>query len=462
MLKRLDEQKHRHSERTREESIGPRGCANSWILREYAQDDNPHRPAISSRRRPRRGSVYIAIVSISMLVAIIGVGSLLAVRSQYRASEASNDSLEARTYAASGIEIGKQLMYSDSSWRTNHSNGTWISNQAIGSGTFSLDVVNPNGALNHSDSDPVTVTSTGVKGSARQKIQVTLTPVLKPLTCLNYAIAVNGVTTISNNITYTKAALGCNSSITAAGSVNVPTEAVTSISGSTYYSPQKTGITPITMPDTSTVFTYYTTNGTYITTLPLSGGVLQLQMAVLSPGSNPYGSTNANGIYVIDCQNKQIQIGRVRLVGTLVLLNVGAGSAVSGAINMAPYVSNYPTLMVQGGLTLSFAAGNLSENSTDKVSYNPVSTPYPYPSGTGDTDYVDVFPSTITGLVYVSGDVQTSGGPSVSNLVVGGQFTGSSGSLTPSYLSTYYGNPPPGFFPTPSMTPQTGTWKRSG
>src|SRR5438552_298312 len=76
------------------------------------------------RKRPRRGSVYIAIVSISMLVAVIGVGSLLAVRSQSKGADASNDALEARVYAASAVEIGKQLMYSDSSWRTNHSNGT--------------------------------------------------------------------------------------------------------------------------------------------------------------------------------------------------------------------------------------------------------------------------------------------------------------------------------------------------
>ena len=59
------------------------------------------------------------------------------------------------------------------------------------------------------------------------------------------------------------------------------------------------------------------------TSLPASAYVMD--RVLLSPTSNPYGTPNASGIYIINCNNQNVTIGPCRIVGTLVLLVPGPG-----------------------------------------------------------------------------------------------------------------------------------------
>jgi len=110
-----------------------------------------------------------------MMVTVIGLASLFAVRVQRRSAIVTKDCAEARLCAQSAVELGLYYVSSDSNWRTTWPNGTWVADQPLGNGSFTLEGIDPDdGVLNDSDTDPLVLTGTGQKGLARQKMQVRL------------------------------------------------------------------------------------------------------------------------------------------------------------------------------------------------------------------------------------------------------------------------------------------------
>jgi hypothetical protein len=417
----------------------------------------------------RRGITYVAVLGTTLIVMTLGLAGLMAARSQARASNSLNDAVDARLNALAGIEFARLQITQNSNWRSNYSNGAWATNQPIGAGTMSVSVVNPNGGLNHSWYDPVTVTSTGVKNSATHISQVTLVAQPIPFTCLNAAATANSAISFSllTTVNGFNQVLASNVSVTSLSlsPIYPNVEAVVSIVGTGFQGTTTAGVAARTMPD-NTVFNYYTTNGTSIGISSL-GSPATLQNVVLSPASNPYGAqTNSQGIYVIDCQGQPITISQCRIVGTLVLLNAGATSSVQGNVNFASVVSNYPCLLVQGSITIQFDSTTaLQESHSPATNFNPAgasppatATPYPWGSSNYNATTTDSYASTIAGLVYVSGNLTTSNAPAFNVLVVGGTLT-SSGQLSLSYDAMYLNNPPPGFCTIP-MEVSPGSWQQ--
>jgi len=146
------------------------------------------RGARRARFRPnRRGAaIYIAVLGTAMLVALLGLSALLAKRVERRLAQDARDTAEARLYAQAAVEMGLLRIKNNSAWRTSFPNGVWEANQPIGSGTYTLQGVDPTDAdLIDSADDPVVFTGIGVKGQATQKTQVTLVPYEPPLEALN-------------------------------------------------------------------------------------------------------------------------------------------------------------------------------------------------------------------------------------------------------------------------------------
>jgi hypothetical protein len=286
------------------------------------------------------------------------------------------------------------------------------------------------------------------------------------LTCLNAAVATGGNLNL-NKVT----ALATGYTLAANGSVigsnattaNANIEAVGTVASTINGSGTRTnGVAARGMPD-SNVFDYYLSNGSWVSyTLLLDGTI---DGVLISPGSSPFLGTlpNSLGIYVIDCQNKKIVIKNSRIVGTLVLLNPGSGSRIgdssgsSGGVHWVPAVRNFPCLLVKGDIQIALGAQTVSESLLNN--FNPLGTPYPYPSGSTDLDYGDNYPSIIDGLVYVSrnltGDNNTF---TVGQYVVGGVYDASVDTITFKYSSTYLSSPPPGFRGG-NVQPAAGTWR---
>ena len=401
----------------------------------------------------RRGMMYAAVLGCAMLVTVIGLSALMALRVERRFAEGTADFAQARLYARSAVEMGFDRITRHSNWRQNYPSGVWEADQPIGTGTYTLEGVDPvDNDLRYLNADPVMLTGTGVEGNARYKLQVTLVGESLPLGCLEVALHAGNDLNFNNSIVVGDQTISANNSVTESGSTVSPdVEAVNSISGSGYTGTTTTGIAPRSMPDPVTVFDYYIDNGTEIT---VPGYLIENQL--LSPTTNPYGPTDPQGIYVVDCQTQNFTIRETRIVGTLVLLHAGAGSEITPQVNLEPAVSNFPVLLVEGSFTVNTGATALSESSAG-VNFNPPGTPY---AGSEDSLIDDSYPAVVKGLVYVSVDLVTNTNSAFEGVVVvGNTFTGPD-NVTVNYGSAAHTNPPPGFAEPPQMLISSGTWRR--
>lgn len=199
------------------------------------------------------------------------------------------------------------------------------------------------------------------------------------------------------------------------------------------------------------VETASSTGALYVDDASMSTGTGRvLQQVVLSPSSNPFGSgsTNAQGVYVLDCQGQKLIVENCRIVGTLVILNPGLGSLIAGSMNWQPAMANYPALLCNGNLTIATRDVALSEW-TLGVNFNPPGTGYPYGQAAGDNDWADAYPSVIQGMIYDSASLVFGGSVRIDGLVVSnGGIAVNGGSVSISYEPTTLEDPPPGFEPS--------------
>lgn len=425
------------------------------------------------RARPRRGSSYVIVLGTTLIVATLSLGGLLAVRAQTRNVDSYHRSAAARQYALAAIELGLQAIASDANWRANNNDvpgGFWYQNRPIGDGNYTLQVTNPNGELNNSPDDAVVLRGIGTvhNGAERQMLEVTLLAQSVPLTCLQVAEVAGstigfGTTTINaiNQIIASNATGIATSTGGSGANVYAQVEAVGTVGGNTFYQTVTSDATPRTLPDPATVFDYYLAHGTYIdfNSLPASGTGRTITQRLISPASNPFGPTNAQGIYIINCGGQSITFAQNRIVGTIVLLEpMGGTSSYYQNQNLhVPAVENYPALLVRGDFSCRMNTSLLTEGSG--LNFNPPGTPYPWPSGSTDSDTTDSYPNEIRGLIYVSGNFQTQTAATLGQVVVGGVITHMNGSYTLNYNPLYYSNPPPGFSLI-RMLPAPGSWRQ--
>jgi len=420
------------------------------------------RPRHPSRRR---GTIYLAVFALAMLVLVLGLGGIMASRVQARGAFESTSAAAAREYAASAAQLGRWWIASNPAWRTTHANGPWITGSPFENGTISLSVVNPSGALNRSTLDPVVMTATGASGAAIQKLRLTLTPSPRPLSCLGPALCAGGNVLLDGAVlTAPGLVVSSNGSVTLTGggaTMRADVEAKGSASGSIYSGTKKTGQPAKDMPSIATVINEYTLIGSAMSraSVPIISGDSTFRGVLLSPAVPLYGATaQANGVYILDCKGNNLVLDEVRVVGTLVLVNCGTLS-LKGAVMMSPAVANYPCLIVQGNLEVADDAQALSENSVG-TNLNPSTTPWPYPGGYSNATATDTYPCSLGGLVYVSGSLLVDKkewmlGPTI----VGGSVTVKD-EVWFFPRPEYAANPPPGFANV-DMVASGAVWERA-
>ncbi len=214
-----------------------------------------------------RGSIYVTVLGVTTMVVMIGLTAVYVGRVQARSATTSNDFAQARIYARSGIELAMMAIANDPYWRTNLGNGVWFSGKPIGNGTFTLSVADPiDGDVATGQSDPVVLTSTGIKGAAKYIVSTRVDVGARLGSCLEVAICssddlrIKGVNLTSNQV------ISSNESVDSSKSsiISANVEARKGISGSDYS--KATTVTGVrrTMPDAARVLDYYKANGTAI------------------------------------------------------------------------------------------------------------------------------------------------------------------------------------------------------
>ncbi|MGZ0169614.1 MAG: hypothetical protein ACKVHE_08660 [Planctomycetales bacterium] len=260
---------------------------------------------------PRAGYLYVAVMVTATLVGLVAVS---VVRLNLRTTTRTGDSSSADFLAQSAVEHALAVLQNDPAWRTTYQNNTEYPGTAISmnGGTVTWKLIDVDASLNDDDSDTVRIYGIGRQGSATSVQSVQLYPTETPLSCteaafhcgssinLGFTVNFNSDKSISSNGSIAATAFGA--------SIGRNAYAAGSISG-TVSGTSTSGAATRRLPGRS-VFDFYTARGTWIDvgSLPVVSGKPTIDRAVLSPESNPFGSVNSVGIYVIDCQSQNVTI----------------------------------------------------------------------------------------------------------------------------------------------------------
>jgi hypothetical protein len=414
--------------------------------------ENIHHPSSIIHRK---GSIYLHVLACSLMISIIGLGSLCAVRVQGRSCRLMRDYAEARTCAVSAIELGMLHVKQDPLWRTTWPSGTWMQDQPLGSGKFTLQGTDAqDGDLADSPYDSLVLTGIGTKGVARHKVQVVLAPVIKPVEALTSALQGSGSLQVTggNKITAVGAPVCTNGQLSYSGTIDGTAEAQslgthtgTVTGGSTIPGTVKR------MPDTGLI-AKYAAKGTVVAYSATR------EKFVLAPGYSTFGTADPNGLYVINTSNANITIQKCRINGTLVV-QAGTGTVtLAEPVFLQNYRSDFPVLLVSGNVIIqNTSATTYLTESGCSTNFNPSGAPY---NGVTDTDKTDTYPNEIRGLVHIEGSLTLQQTARIVGAVICNGSITCAGTNTISYTSSLYACPPQGYTYVAGMKLSPGSWKQ--
>ena len=265
--------------------------------------------------RKKNGSVYFLTLA-SALVLVALVLGLSVHNLQFRRSSRSRTQIDrAYIYAELGIRHALYFTKIEPNWRQVLTNGTWLEDIAVDQATYTVTGIDPiDGDLTNNPDDPVVLTSTATIDDVNRTFTVRTRPT--PLKILKYAVAA------ANDI-YISTHVRINGNITSNTNINKSggdtwifgnAEAVGTIHENTNISGDiAPGSSPKDFPNAGEIMTYYTSRATVIPYIDTIEDIL------LSPSSNPFGPTNPNGLYYIDCGNQELTIKNCRIIGTLII-----------------------------------------------------------------------------------------------------------------------------------------------
>jgi len=403
----------------------------------------------------RDGIAYLMVLGTMLVVATLSLSGLLLARGRLAASRALNDAAEARDIARSGIELACRWIAQDLNWRTNRPLGAWVTDLPIGNGTVTIEVSEPiDGDLTNGPYDAVRVRAIARRETARQAWEVTLNAQPEPLPVLQYGLHSRGQLRISSgkSLTVRKAAADTDGRLRNDGTIVGNVEAASIENAGSIVGSLTIDTTTEQYP--ANPFALYAALGTEIT----PGSTIDRR--VLSPGSNPWGATNQDGVYVIRA-NDDLTIRNSRIHGTLVIL-LASGKRVTfdNSLLIHPFRTDYPSLLIQGEVEFKYSSALGLVELTALTNFNPSDSPY---NGDSDFDLLDVFPSEIRGLVHVRGKASFDSTGKVRGAVLCESSTEEArfeGSNEIVYDRALFDLPPQGYAARVPMLPQPGSWKR--
>jgi hypothetical protein len=413
----------------------------------------------SSRRR--RGTAYVIMLAMCLMIAVIGLSALYASRAASKSLTLSNDADDARNLAYSALELGQQWIAQDPNWRTNRKPGAWATSQPIGApggATFCLEVTDPaDGDLANDPHQSIIMTATVKKGPARCKVQVTLVAQPKPLDALEYPLFTAGQLHVrALQQLYVGNATVCSNGILAnEGTLRGNVECLSASPSGIVIGAVASGAAPKDLP-ASDVPDRYAAIGTQI------DPGFAFEKGVLSPAVNPFGQTNPDGVYVVR-PSGDFHVRNCRVIGTLViLLSPGARATFENALNIEPARPDFPSLIIRGRAEFSFtSAGTPLSEPALGVNFNRVGAPY---MGVEDGDRADTFPSQIKGLIHVTGSVDLQNDGLIRGAILCESAASTDAVATDTreifYDSELYRTPPRHYTATVTMVPLRGSYRR--
>ncbi len=441
--------------------------------------------------RDRRGTAYVVVMGIALIVTVLGVGSLMAGRSYQRAASAAVDWEEAGTLAFSATEQGVAALTAaaaanPSGWRAAYTSGATAASSPLGRGTIRWAIKDEvSGVLTDDYLRPFRVYGIATVNAVTRVYSVQCRPAGPAMDVLRCSLHASGNVTLTGTVlagtgptaqaATPPAGVGVVSSNAAValgpmlwGNVEAAT-----VTGTC---PTHTGTTtagapakPMPAATWPTLVSYYSALATPLTVATAgASNTRSMSGFLLSPAVNPYGTTvNASGIYSLNLTNAgagavTLTLTNARILGTLIVTaTTGATVNISGPVSWQTTAPNLPALVVSGtNLTVNITGSTtwLSESGPG-INFNPAGSPY---DGLTNTTATDDYPPAIAGLVYVTGSgniVKLSNQPCLLGTVLcdgTAQVTGPA-SLVQNTVTA--ANPPPGFALGTAVAEVPGSWR---
>lgn len=402
-----------------------------------------------SNRIRRRGAIYVVVLLASLIVASLAIASLRLAHAYTRDMNREAEAYQVEISADAALEWAIARLNADTAWRSNHTHNVDVPKRVLGDTTISYRLIDTDGNLADNALEPCDIIVTARSRSAVYAWRATLEPIGPPLNCLQYALASGDDVAVNGySMMCTDGSVASRGRISSqlSGSLTADCFAAEGCFGEIIGSSNSL-VGTLELPDSHALFELYTKLGTSIpaSLLPMQFGGLRVNGVLLSPAANTIsGDLNPAGVYVIDCGGRRISITNSKIVGTLVLRNVGSNSSVAQSMHWEAAVGHYPALLVQGDWAIQMAREPLREVDLG-VNLNPPGTPY---RGQTDLATTTVYPSCIRGLIYVSGEL-TCGDSGAKNqlfgVVVAAERVSASGGTYLAYRDIYTQRTPPGF-----------------
>lgn len=133
---------------------------------------------ISFHPQRQRGSIYITVMAVAMIITVIGLGAIFARRVQLKTLQNANQLTQAQRYAHSALQLAVQQLNDNPDWREGP---TSTNPKALGQGTIELAISDPvDDDVSDSPYDPIQIIATAVYGNANFRLAAQFDAQLQP------------------------------------------------------------------------------------------------------------------------------------------------------------------------------------------------------------------------------------------------------------------------------------------
>ena len=392
-----------------------------------------------------RGSIYFLTLA-SSLVLVMAVMGLSFSIIQYRRTSRSNEQIDqAHIYAQLGIRHALFFTHQAPNWRNLLTSGDWMLDIPNGKSTYSVAGIDQgDGLLSNGDDSILLACMSNVNGIQRT---ITVQAEQPPLKILAYGVTcgsdldfnndahIIGDVTANGNIKMSGSSL-ITGNLEVTGVIDHPDQ----VSGTS-----SIGVEAKTFPNSTDIVAYYTS---LATTIPYQSS--RYEEFLLSATNNPFGPTNANGVYLINCSNQKVEFKNCRIVATLILVNPKSDSDFNNGLNWQSPRPYYPALIVVNSLlTIQ------SDRPLNEVDLN---TDFSMFVESGLGSLTDVYPNKITGLIYCTGELRLKKTVQVDGAIITEGLFGMWDNSVVNYFASLADNPPR-MFKESYLTPIQDTWQ---
>lgn len=386
-------------------------------------------------RRRTRGGVYVLVVVTSAVTMSIGALAVMAAASNREMQEIELERRQALSLAESGIHLALDVIERDDAWRT-RAGGRIIDSLSMERGELEVRASDSDGDLADDGSDAFTLTATASFGRARQRVEAEFAYDVRPIEAIYYPFPIvsDGAGRICA-YTYLSPFPVC-----AGGGGFLEADIAT-----LYSEPD---ISWIDQPDPSLV-EYYASRATPIPLSLSDGGLgefynnLELTTSGVSTGVTP----DPRHIYVIDGGGGDVEVVRLALTGTLVVVNARSLTWRRPVV-ARPGPEGLPIIIADCDLVIRSAG----PDRIDETWPDDDDTP-------GGTDFDDPTFDGVQGVIYANGDVRIRQDLEMRGSIIATGFGQIDDNVTIRHEAAYVESPPPGFRVGDSVRHVEGSWR---